>query len=235
MMNRNISPWEKECIHKCEQRWHWSPEMRLKVQVYDYNWKRQQAQQTLQSTSKRTPSESEKKWKFKVSIEQHDHGFKKSVKKLFAVGLNLPKKRDFLFDYFEQRGIKLGSGNVSKKDSKFDKNVSILQLKAFKLQNRVEDKKKMVCKIKDIYGSLNKASKALKIHYCTLWQLCQLPKTISNKRKEQMKCKMETLLQFYQQKSVTTNVPTARQSKKQFLTTTYEEAHAKYIEWCKSN
>ena len=235
MMNRNISPWEKECIRKRKQRRHWSPEMSLKVQEYDRNQKRQQAQQTLQSTSKGTPSESEKKRKFKVSIEQHDHGFKKSVKKLFTVGLNSPRKRDFLFDYFEQHGIKLGSDDVSKKDSKFDKNVSILQLKAFKLQNRVKDHKKMVCKIKDIYGSLNKASKALKIHYCTLWHLCQSPKTISNKQKEQMKCKMETLSQFYQQKSVTTNVPTARQSKKQFLTTTYEEAHAKYIDWCKSN
>ena len=115
MMNRNISPREKECIRKCEQRRHWSPEMRLKVQEYDHNQKRQQAQQTLQSTSKGTPSESEKKWKFKVSIEQHDHGFKKSVKKLFTVSLNSPKKRDFLFDYFEQRRIKLGSDDVSKK------------------------------------------------------------------------------------------------------------------------
>ena len=46
---------------------------------------------------------------------------------------------------------------------------------------------------------------------------------------------MEKLSQFYHQKSVTMNVPTARQSKKNFLTSTYEEAHAKYISWCDSN
>ena len=46
---------------------------------------------------------------------------------------------------------------------------------------------------------------------------------------------MEKLSQFYHQKSVTTNVPTARQSKNNFLTSTYEEAHAKYVSWCDSN
>ena len=119
---------------------------------------------------------------------------------------------------------------------KSNKGVSILQLKAFKLQNRVEDHSKLVCKIKDLYGSLNKAAKALNIHYCTLWNLCQTPtKTVSNKRIEGMQNKMKKLSEFYKQKSVTTNVPTARQSKKKFLTTTYEEAHAKYVEWCNGN
>ena len=30
-------------------------------------------------------------------------------------------------------------------------------------------------------------------------------------------------------------MPTARQGKKQFLTSTYEETHKKYVQWCKSN
>ena len=46
---------------------------------------------------------------------------------------------------------------------------------------------------------------------------------------------MDILSQFYQQKSVTTNVPTARQSKRKFLTSPYEEAYAKYVAWCDSN
>ena len=164
------------------------------------------------------PSVSEKKRKAKVTIEENENGFKKSVKKLFTVGLNSPKKKKFMLDYFEKCGIKVESDEGEKKEFKSAKSVSILQLKAFKLQNRVEDHKKLVCRIKDIYGSLNKAAKALKIHYCTLWNLCQPPtKTISNKRTEGMKNKMEKLSQFYHQKSVTTNVPTARQSKKKFL------------------
>ena len=69
-----------------------------------------------------------------------------------------------------------------------------------------------------------------------MWNLCQTPtKTISNKRTEGMKHKKDELSQFYHQKSVTTNVPTARQSKKKILTSTYEEAHAKYVAWCDSN
>ena len=46
---------------------------------------------------------------------------------------------------------------------------------------------------------------------------------------------METLSIFYNQKSVTTNLPTARMAKKQFLTTTYEEAYSKYVQWCNAN
>ena len=233
MIYEHISPRETECICKCEQRRNWSPEMRLKVQEYNHNRKREQAQQ---SACNKTPSVSEKKQKVKVTIQQNETGFKKSVKKLFTIGLNSPKERGFMFDYFEKRGMKLESEEDVKNEFKSDKSVSILQLKAFKLQNRVEDHKKLVFKIKDIYGSLNKAAKALKIHYCTLWHLCQTPtKTVSNKRTEGMKHKMEKLSQFYHQKSVTTNVPTARQSKKNFLTSTYEEAHAKYVAWCDSN
>ena len=85
-------------------------------------------------------------------------------------------------DYFEKRGMKVASDGEEAEKCKSDKTVSILQLKAFKLQNRVEDHKKLVERVKDIYGSLNKAAKTLKIHYCTLWQLCQTPdKSVSNK------------------------------------------------------
>ena len=176
MILGNISPWEKispgekECIRKHEQRRNWSPAMRLKEQEYNCNRKRKQAQQY---TCNQMPSVSEKKWKAKVTIEENENGFKKSVKKLFTVGLNSPKKKEFMLDYFEKRGIKVESDEGEKKEFKSAKSVSILQLKAFKLQNRVEDHKKLVCRIKDIYGSLNKAAKALKIHYCTLWNLCQ--------------------------------------------------------------
>ena len=211
--------------------------MRFKVQEYDRNRKRLQADQ-WNSISNTTPSEKErnKKIKCKVSLQQNEKGYKTSVKKIFTVGLNSPKKKEFMFDYFEKCGIKVDCEGCAKSEFKSDESVSILQLKTFKLQNRVEDHQKLVCKIKDIYGSINKAAKALKIHYCTLWNLCQsLTKTISNKRTEDMKNKMEKLSQFYDQKSVTTNVPTARQSKKNFLTSTYEEAHAKYVSWCNSN
>ena len=190
----------------------------------------------VQNTTTPPVTDRKQKIKCKVSLQQNEKGFKKSVKKLFTIGLNSPKKKEFMFDYFEKRGIKVECEEGAKDGFKSDQSVSILQLKAFKLQNRVEDHKKLVCKIKDLYGSLNKAAKALKIHYCTLWNLCQTPtKTISNKRTESMKHKKDKLSQFYHQKSVTTNVPTARQSKKKILTSTYEEAHAKYVAWCDSN
>ena len=65
--------------------------MRLKVQEYGHNQKRQQAQQ---STCSQTQSVSEKKQQAKVTIEQNENDFKKSVKKLFTVGLNSPKKKN---------------------------------------------------------------------------------------------------------------------------------------------
>ena len=134
----------------------------------------------------------------------------------------------------EQNNSKLHSPESDKCDK--SKSISVLQLKAFKLQNRVEDHRKMVHRIKEMYGSLSKAAKCLNVHYCTFWHLCQTPnKGVSNKRTEEMKDKMETLSNFYNQKSVTTNLPTARMAKKQFLTTTYEEAHSKYVQWCNAN
>ena len=168
--NTNISPWEKECLHKWLQRNNWSPEMRLKVQEYDCNRKRLQAEQANSNSSKTTPSEKERKQKIKckLNLQQNEKGFKTSVKKLFTLGLNSPKKKEFLFDYFEKHGIKVeceGGVKSELKSDNSDKSVSILQLKAFKLQNRVKDHQKLVCKIKDIYGSLNKVAKALKIHY----------------------------------------------------------------------
>ena len=99
-----------------------------------------------------------------MSLQQNEKGFKKSVKKLFTIVLNSPQKKEFMFDYFEKCGIKVECEEGAKDEFKSDQSVSILQLKAFKLQNRVEDHKKLVCKIKDLYGSLNKAAKALKIH-----------------------------------------------------------------------
>ena len=106
MMNRNISPWEKECMYKQEQRRHWSPKMHSKVQEYDCNWKQQQAEQSKSTT---TPPVTDRKQKIKckVNLQQNEKGFKKSVKKLFTIGLNSPKKKDFMFDYFEKRGIKI--------------------------------------------------------------------------------------------------------------------------------
>ena len=80
--------------------------MRLKVQEYNCNWKRQQAQQ---STCHKMLSVSEKKQKAKVTMEQNENGFKKSVKTLFTVGLNSPKKKEFMFDYFEKHRIKVES------------------------------------------------------------------------------------------------------------------------------
>ena len=77
-----------------------------------------------------------------------------------------------MFDYFRKCGIKVDCEAEPNSECKSDKTVSVLQLKAFKLQHRVENHKKLVCKIKDIYGSLNKAAKALNIHYCTFWNLC---------------------------------------------------------------
>ena len=199
MKNTNISPREKECLRKREQRRQWSPEMRLKVQEYDHNRKRVHEEQN------KTASECARKREknCKVSLVGNENGFKKSVKKLITVGLNSPKKKEFLLDYFEKRGMKVASDGEEAEKCKSDKTVSILQLKAFKLQNRVEDHKKLVERVKDIYGSLNKAAKALKIHYCTLWHLCQSPdKSVSNKRTESMKEKQEVLSDFYQQKSV---------------------------------
>ena len=197
--NTNISPREKECLHKRSQRSRWSPEMRLKVQQYDRDRKRQK--QAEPSTQKKTPTEAERKNKLNKVVE-----------------------------------CEIDGGETQQNCFKLEKTVSVLQLKAFKLQNRIEDHKKLVDRIKDTYGSLNKAAKALKMHYCTLWNLCQTPtKNVSNKRSECMKEKMETLSQFYSQKSVSSNVPTARQAKKQFLTSTYEEAHSKYVDWCKTN
>ena len=101
MMNRNISPREKECMHKQEQRRHWSPEMCLKVQEYNCNRKRQQTEQSKNTT---TPPVTDRKQKIKckVSLQQNEKGFKKSVKKLFTIGLNSPKKKEFMFDYFEK-------------------------------------------------------------------------------------------------------------------------------------
>ena len=80
MIYENISPWEKECIRKREQRRHWSPEIRLKVQEYDCNHKRQQAQKSIPS-----PAACGSKQKCKFSLQQNENGFKKSVKKLFTV------------------------------------------------------------------------------------------------------------------------------------------------------
>ena len=102
MIYENISPQEKECIHKCEQRRHWSPEMRLKVQEYDHNCKRQQAQKSTPS-----PAACGSRQMCKVSLQQNENGFKKSIKKLFTIGLNSPKKREFMFDYFGKHGIKV--------------------------------------------------------------------------------------------------------------------------------
>ena len=67
--NTNISPREKECLRKWEQRRKWSLEMRLKVQEYDRNRKRLQAD-LCNSISNTTPSEKErnKKIKCKVSL-----------------------------------------------------------------------------------------------------------------------------------------------------------------------
>ena len=170
MINANISPREKECLHKRVQRSWWSPEMQLKVQQYDRNRKRLQSQQTREDA---TPSVSERKQKIKckVSIQHNENGFKKSVKKLFTVGLKSPKKKEFLLQYCEEHGMKVECGGVkSESECKSDKTVYILQLKAFNLQNRVEDHRKLVERIKHKYGSLNKAAKALNIHYCTFWE-----------------------------------------------------------------
>ena len=191
---------------------------------------------------KENASARKKKQRLECTVvkEEINNGFKSSVKKIFKIGLNSPRKREILFDYCKKRGMKLECQDFKNRSPdtspSVTKSVSVLQLKAFKMQNRVEDHRKMVELIKDTFGSLNKAAKALNIYYCTLWNLCQTPtKSKSNKRIIVMKDKMETLAKFYTQKSVTTNVPTARQSKKHFLTSTYDEAYCQYVKWCKDS
>ena len=111
MINANIFPWEKECLRKHVQRSRWSPKMQLKVQEYDRNQKRLQSQQTRQDTTL-SVSERKQKIKCKVSIQQNENGFKKSVKKLFTVGLKSPKKKEFRIQYCEEHGIVRFSGGV---------------------------------------------------------------------------------------------------------------------------
>ena len=68
------------------------------------------------SISNTTPSEKErnKKIKCKVSLQQNEKRFKTSVKKLFTVGLKSPKKKEFMFDYFEKCRIKVDCEGVQK-------------------------------------------------------------------------------------------------------------------------
>ena len=222
--------------------------MRGNVQEYDRSRKRVKAEKLklCQQEENAKANARVKKHRFncKVVKEESSNGFTNKVKKVFKIGLNSPTKRDILFKYCESRGLKIVSPDIKSEcqsatpvsSPSVTKSVSLLQLKAFKLQHRVEDHRKMVEMIKDKYGSLNKAAKALNIHYCTLWHLCQTPtKSSSKKRVQVMHDKMETLSHFYTQKSVTTNVPTARQAKKNFLTSTYEEAHSQYVKWCNEN
>ena len=100
------------------------------MQAYDHNRKRLQAEKF--SISKTPESETKEKIKFKVSLQENQQGFKKSVKKL-TVGLNSPRKKEILLEYFKKCGIKVEC--ESKSECKTDNTISILQLKAFKLQN----------------------------------------------------------------------------------------------------
>ena len=222
--------------------------MRGNVQEYDRNRKRVHAEEFkfCQQEENTKANERKKQHRFnsKVIKEETNNGFTNKVKTVFKTGLNSPRKREILFKYCEDRGYKLECPELESNcesggtPPSVTKSVSLLQLKAFKLQHRVEDHRKMVEMIKTRYGSLNKAAKALNIHYCTLWNLCQTPTKRSSSSKKRVKImheKMETLSQFYTQKSVTTNVPTARQAKKHFLISTYDQSHSQYVKWCEEN
>ena len=131
--------------------------------------------------------------KCKVIKVDSKNGFKTGVKKLFTVAINSPKKQQFLLEYCEKKGhqIKCEQNNSklhSPESDKCDKSksISVLQLKAFKLQNRVEDHRKMVHRIKEMYGSLSKAAKCLNVHY-RLFGTCvklQIKVSVTNELKK---------------------------------------------------
>ena len=101
-------------------------------------------QQNLEQKEKENALARQKFQRSKCKVLKVDsiNGFKTGVKKLFTVAINSPKKQQFLMEYCERQGNKIkceqNNQEVLSDDSykgEKSKSISVLQLKAFKLQN----------------------------------------------------------------------------------------------------
>ena len=248
--NTHVTPRDCEHMRKRAQRSRWSVEQRTKVQAYDRKRKQLFRAENMLNLSNISSTSSMVSCGSSSSLSSgssqnskvvriEDQAFKSCAEKLLTVGLESPSKKEFLCNYLSVKGVKVES-NVKKEPNKTDtekKRFSVLQLKAFRLQNRKTDHAAMVAEIKKYYGNLHKAAEALGQHYCTFYWLCQsLDKKPVTKCKQTVK-KEETqnnLKQFFELKSTTTTFPQARMANKLFMNSTYEESYADYIKWSES-
>ena len=213
-------------MRKRTQRQKLTIEQREKVREYDRNRKKQQLQEVN-----------------KQFVPDNDD-FKSEARNIIHIGAKCREKSEFLIKCVQEKILKVkengnfackleeGSVNNGVTDGQKDKHFSILQIKAFKKQNRIADHKRHVDELLSHYGSINKAARALKMNYCTLYNLCKPLKKLVHKKVQQKKINQTNLKEFFNLKSTTTTFPKARIANKMFMTSTYNEAYKKYKHWC---
>ena len=118
-----------------------------------------------------------------------------------------PKKANILVQSFASHGF------VDKITSK---SISILQLQSLKNKNCVKEHEKLVSDTKKQYGSLRKASVALKVPWKTFHRLCQKLK----KRKKMVRDQWVEIKKFYTRDSILTELPNIKTAGRHYLTKT---------------
>lgn len=146
-----------------------------------------------------------------------ERGFKKHVKQLLFVAQKSPSKVDYL------------QKTVGTLDSLAGpKRYSLLQMKSFKMQNRVQDHKRLVDKMIADYGSKRKASLALNVPWPTFHRLCKPPvKKIKTVRET-----WKQVRQFFETGLASIELPGGRSSGKRYLNKTLEETFTIYKNAC---
>ena len=147
------------------------------------------------------------KWGNKFRIPEKSEQFEKLVNDICQVAKSSPKKANILVRSFASHGF------VDKITSK---SISILQLQSLKNKNRVKEHEKLVSDIKKQYGSLRKASVALKVPWKTFHRLCQKLK----KRKKMVRDQWVEIKKFYTRDNILTELPNIKTAGRHYLTKT---------------
>ena len=151
------------------------------------------------------------------SIPNSPTKFKSVFRLLCKLATSSPRKQQIINDC-------LGTFKLVESKPK----VSVIHLQMLRRQNRLTEHKNIVQKIRNQYGSINKASASLHIPYKTLHNLCQ-----PLKKKTKTICETwVNISKFYEKETVSHEHPSAKLKGRRFMTASIEESYKLYKDHC---
>ena len=162
-------------------------------------------------------------------VAKSENEFDVVMDEVVTVALDSPSKKEKLLQL-------LSPGEVSDDSDKprcASKGNFLLELKCFKLQNKVQKHGELVKRILDKYGSKRKAAEAYGLHYKTFYNLCQPPQTKTTLRHKMFIDRKDQVSKFMHENYVSKVLPNARLAHKHFMIQCLEDSHKQYVEWCK--